>query len=299
MNHFKLKVKELESVKRELRMAKTQLIEEQKSKTRQSQFYKDALESAQQELDIREKSILTIKEENKRFQHLIHYLKHHIKSLNSVVIEQKLQLSHALKNANIAITEYQDTEEYTEIAHQLMIKGRKIYNQKIKESRIRELELTKYNTSLKENLNKYENQEKQRCTKCIDLEQNLWSKRNTQKVSQSDPTKHHQIEQDSTIFEANGVDKKHEDEIMELKAKFLRHKEILKFNCDEAESEVIRLDEIYHDTVDMVLKAFNSIPEIVESNAELLKIKTSLESSLLEAQQESASVKQTVDGPIK
>merc|ERR1712150_204296 len=135
--------------------------------------------------------------------------------------------------------------------------------------------------------------------KLLEINEGRLNERNTQKVSQSDPTKHHQIEQDSTIFEANGVDKKHEDEIMELKAKFLRHKEILKFNCDEAESEVIRLDEIYHDTVDMVLKAFNSIPEIVESNAELLKIKTSLESSLLEAQQESASVKQTVDGPIK
>ena len=45
---------------------------------------------------------------------------------------------------------------------------------------------------------------------------------------------------------------------MELKAKFLKHKEILKFNCDEAEGEVIRLDEIYHDTVDMVLKVIQS-----------------------------------------
>ena len=43
---------------------------------------------------------------------------------------------------------------------------------------------------------------------------------------------------------------------MELKAKFLRHKEILKSNCDQAESECVRLDEIYHDTVDMVLKVF-------------------------------------------
>merc|ERR1719336_1728879 len=98
-----------------------------------------------------------------------------------------------------------------------------------------------------------------------------------------------QIEPDSKNEEANDANKRHEEEIAELKAKFLRHKEILKSNCDQAESEVIRLDEIYHDTVDMVLKAFNAIPEIVESNEELSKIKTSLESSLLEAQQESAS----------
>ena len=38
-----------------------------------------------------------------------------------------------------------------------------------------------------------------------------------------------------------------------------------------------------------ISQAFNAIPEIVESNKELSKIKTSLESSLLEAQQESAS----------
>ena len=46
----------------------------------------------------------------------------------------------------------------------------------------------------------------------------------------------------------------HEEEIAELKAKFLKHKQILKSNYEQAENEVIRLDEIYHDTVDMVLK---------------------------------------------
>ena len=55
----------------------------------------------------------------------------------------------------------------------------------------------------------------------------------------------------------------HEKEIMELKAKFLRHKEILKSNCDQAESEVIRLDEIYHDTVDMVLKVQMNIAILI------------------------------------
>ena len=63
-----------------------------------------------------------------------------------------------------------------------------------------------------------------------------------------------QIEPDSTNEEANDANKRHEEEIAELKAKFLRHKEILKSNCDQAESEVVRLDEIYHDTVDRVLK---------------------------------------------
>jgi len=112
--------------------------------------------------------------------------------------------------------------------------------------------------------------------------------RNAPTDAGSDVTTQTQIEPDSTDFDA-AIVTMHEEEIKELKAKFLRHKEILKSNCDQAESEVIRLDEIYHDTVDMVLKAFNAIPEIVESNEELSKIKASLESSLLEAQQESAS----------
>ena len=67
-----------------------------------------------------------------------------------------------------------------------------------------------------------------------------------------------QIEPESTDLDASNATM-HEKEIMELKAKFLRHKEILKSNCDQAESEVIRLDEIYHDTVDMVLKVHMNI----------------------------------------
>ena len=53
-----------------------------------------------------------------------------------------------------------------------------------------------------------------------------------------------------TMNESN----QHAEEIADLKAKFLRHKEILKTNYEQAENEVIRLDEIYHDTVGMVLK---------------------------------------------
>ena len=46
----------------------------------------------------------------------------------------------------------------------------------------------------------------------------------------------------------------HHEEIADLKAKFVRHKNILKSNYEQAENEVVRLDEIYHDTVGMVLE---------------------------------------------
>ena len=51
----------------------------------------------------------------------------------------------------------------------------------------------------------------------------------------------------------NGHDK-HEEEIANLKARFLQHKKILTSNYEQSENEVNRLDEMYHDTIDMVLK---------------------------------------------
>lgn len=99
----------------------------------------------------------------------------------------------------------------------------------------------------------------------------------------------------ATNVDTTDKDKQHEDEISVLKAKFLRHKEILKSNYEQAENEVIRLDEIYHDTVDMVLKAFNSIPDVVNSSEELLKLKESLKLAMLEAQQEALSIQPVLD----
>ena len=40
----------------------------------------------------------------------------------------------------------------------------------------------------------------------------------------------------------------------ELKSKFLKHRQILAANCEQAEDEVKRLDEIFHETVNQVLQ---------------------------------------------
>ena len=41
----------------------------------------------------------------------------------------------------------------------------------------------------------------------------------------------------------------------EMIAKFLRHRKILMSNCEQAEQEIRRVDEIYHDTINYVLEA--------------------------------------------
>ncbi len=48
--------------------------------------------------------------------------------------------------------------------------------------------------------------------------------------------------------------KSKENEINELKSRFLRHRQILVSNYEQSEAEIKRIDEEYHDTVDEVLQ---------------------------------------------
>jgi len=52
---------------------------------------------------------------------------------------------------------------------------------------------------------------------------------------------------------------------------------ILTSNWEQAESEVKRLDDIYHDTVDQVLQALRSVPGVVSSNPTLNQLLLNLE----------------------
>ena len=45
-----------------------------------------------------------------------------------------------------------------------------------------------------------------------------------------------------------------EEKIQELKAKYLKHRQILISNYEMSEAEVKKLDDIYHDTVQKVLR---------------------------------------------
>ncbi len=48
--------------------------------------------------------------------------------------------------------------------------------------------------------------------------------------------------------------KSKENEISELKSRFLRHRQILMANYQDAEAEIKRMDEIHHESVSRVLQ---------------------------------------------
>jgi len=50
--------------------------------------------------------------------------------------------------------------------------------------------------------------------------------------------------------------------MQEMRSKFARNRQILTSNWEQAESEVRRLDEIYHDTIDRVVLTLANVPEL-------------------------------------
>ena len=61
---------------------------------------------------------------------------------------------------------------------------------------------------------------------------------------------------DPEIFDLNSTNLHVEDNEKkdELISRFLRHRKILMSNCEQAETEIKRVDEIYHDTINHVLE---------------------------------------------
>ena len=65
--------------------------------------------------------------------------------------------------------------------------------------------------------------------------------------------------------------------VQEIMAKFGRNKQILTSNWEQAESEVRRLDEIYHTTVDRVVLCLAGLPEVTKQHPTLGKLLTNLQ----------------------
>ena len=82
----------------------------------------------------------------------------------------------------------------------------------------------------------------------------------------------------------------------EMKAKYLKHRQILVSNREQAESEVTRLDEIYHDTVNDVLGTLAAIPDVVKSNQELANLQNKLQMALLDDDPKPINGKLKVNG---
>ena len=65
--------------------------------------------------------------------------------------------------------------------------------------------------------------------------------------------------------------------LQEMRTKFSRNRQILTSNWEQAESEVRRLDEIYHDTVDRVVMSLASVPDLSVQHPGLAQLVTNLQ----------------------
>ena len=65
--------------------------------------------------------------------------------------------------------------------------------------------------------------------------------------------------------------------MQEMRSKFAKNRQILTCNWEQAEAEVRRLDEIYHDTVGQVVRELTAAPEVLASNSSLASLAASLQ----------------------
>jgi len=65
--------------------------------------------------------------------------------------------------------------------------------------------------------------------------------------------------------------------MQEMRSKFSRNRQILTTNWEQAESEVRRLDEIYHDTVDRVVMTLASVPDLSQQYPGLKQLLANLQ----------------------
>lgn len=81
----------------------------------------------------------------------------------------------------------------------------------------------------------------------------------------------------------------------EMRAKFMKHQQIYKANYEHAETEIKRMDELYQDLIVNVLKTLVSVPETLNSQPELQRLKEMLEK---EANEPSLSMVTSPDGAM-
>ena len=68
-----------------------------------------------------------------------------------------------------------------------------------------------------------------------------------------------------------------ETAISEMRGKFAKNRQILTGNWEQAEAEVRRLDEIYHETVDSVIRELANAPEALVTYPGLAALATALQ----------------------
>ena len=68
-----------------------------------------------------------------------------------------------------------------------------------------------------------------------------------------------------------------ERKMAEMMNKFSRNRQILTSNWEQAENEVRRLDDIYHDTVDRVVLCLAGLPELTQQHPSLAALVSTLQ----------------------
>ncbi|XP_023330721.1 early endosome antigen 1 [Eurytemora carolleeae] len=77
------------------------------------------------------------------------------------------------------------------------------------------------------------------------------------------------LEQNKALAQLRNMMESREESQQEMKNKFIKNREILTSNWEQAEEEVRKIDEIYHQTVNRVINTLKDLPEIVDSNPNL------------------------------
>lgn len=73
-----------------------------------------------------------------------------------------------------------------------------------------------------------------------------------------------------------------EESVEQLKAKFLKHRQIYVSNYEQAEVEIKRLDRICQTTIDQVLQTLRLLPQVVSVEPQLQKLQANMETALKE-----------------
>jgi len=84
-------------------------------------------------------------------------------------------------------------------------------------------------------------------------------------------------DQASRLAEMQQVVVARDKAMQEMRSKFSRNRQILTTNWEQAESEVRRLDEIYHDTVDRVVVTLASVPDLSQQYPGLKQLMANLQ----------------------
>jgi len=84
------------------------------------------------------------------------------------------------------------------------------------------------------------------------------------------------LQQNKALTQLRSLVEEREESLSELKGKFIRNQQILNSNWQQAEEEVKKVDQEYHETVNRVMNTLNAMPEVVSANSPLHQLLLSL-----------------------